>query len=348
MIKISKLGLAVCLVWVSLGSTQTALASSTSVLVSDLGNGLSVTTFSDPDGSVTKVASGITRDNLSRASKDLVSELGLPPRPATDAEFQIWLNDYSGSNSEAPTAQLSTSEDSKFTSIDNYNWGGYGAGTKDIVNTAYVAIKANFVVPQISPSCTNYPSYKVGAWVGLGGRNGSSNDLVQQGIGWCSIDKTVNKFTPWTEFAATESPRAFCNATNWQVNAGDVIYNNMSFQNSTNTAYFYMQDQTSGVKHSCSMTPPTGWSFNGNVGECIAEVPGQGNGALWLLSRYGTIPFTNCQIELGSNSTWYPIGSRSTSTQFNNISLIDNAPMQDTGALGGDNMSFTMTYLRSN
>ncbi|MFM7030476.1 MAG: G1 family glutamic endopeptidase [Micrococcales bacterium] len=313
-------------------------------------NGVDIVTTLSNDGQTTTIATGITRTVLEESTDQDLIKMGIPPRPTDAKAYANWLSDYADVNVSAETHIPLVAEPSSLSAFQTHfmpiteylNWGGYGVGTPDIVNTAYVAVKANFTVPAVSPSCTNYPDYGVGAWVGLGGRNTyNGNDLVQQGIGWCSPGN-VNKFVPWTEFAGTAAPTFFCNQSNWTLNTGDVIYNNMSFQSSTNTAYFYMEDQTTGVKHACSSNPPKGWSFNGNVGECIAEDPLPA-----YLSRYGQIPFSNCQVELGSNSTWYPIGNRSTVTRIDTKTSDSLNYLQSTGSLGSDNMSFVMTFIRS-
>lgn len=67
---------------------------------------------------------------------------------------------------------------------------------------------------------------------------------------------------PFTQFADTTTAHVFCGQTTWTLARGDIIYQNMSFQASTNKAFFYLEDQTTGVAHSCSATASTGWTAN--------------------------------------------------------------------------------------
>lgn len=276
-----------------------------------------------------------------RSNSEDLHAFGIPPRPSNSDDLDIWLEMYSQSNDDKPSPTLEVPESStEYASFYSGNWGGYLAGTLNVTNTSYVAVKANFKVPAVAQSCLTNPGYIAGAWVGLGGTNNSADDLVQQGIGWCNPNSAVNKWTPWTEFAGTQPPYPFCNYTNWSFNTGDIIYNNMSYQSSTDTAYFYIQNQTTGVAHSCSRSAPNNWGFNGNTAECIVERP---SGV--FLADYGTLKVTNCQVELGSTSTWYPIGQRSTLKEVINGYAPPGILYQDTGTLGADDKSFTMTFI---
>lgn len=309
--------------------------------VVEVQGGGSLTTFEFPDGSIMKVSSDINTETLMALNSDELQDLGIPPKPSLDAELSVWLEMYSKTNEQKPSLSIKIIEDATtFASIYSGNWGGYLAGTRLVQNSSYVAVKANFKVPTVAESCISQPGYIAGAWVGLGGTNNGADDLVQQGIGWCNPNNSVNKWTPWTEFAGTQEPFPFCNYTNWAFNTGDIIYNNMSFQASTDTAYFYMQNQTTGVAHSCSRTAPKNWTFNGNTAECIVERPGG-----VLLANYGTLKVTNCQVELGSNSTWYPIGQRSSVKEVLNGYAPPGILYQRTGSLAADDKSFTMTFL---
>lgn len=305
-----------------------------------LDNGVEIANFELPDGSEMRVATNVDETILLDASDHELEQMGIPARPTKEAEISEWLKMYSQTNLNLPETMEIPTED-----VPNYatyldSWGGYIAGTFGAVNTSYVAVKSNFTVPISTESCTANPDLAAGFWIGLGGVSSLSNDLVQQGIGWCTL-KTINRWVPWTEFAMSQRPMAFCGYSSWYFNGGDVIYNNMSYQNSSDTAYFYMQNQTTGVAHSCSRSAPAGWTFNGNVAECISErVPG------WPLADYGSVRFTNCQVELGSNSTWYPIGARSSVKQIITGNPTKGLIYQSTSVLGADDKSFTMTFIR--
>ena len=131
------------------------------------------------------------------------------------------------------------------------------------------------------------------------GANWASNDLVQQGVECgSSAVGSGSAYRPFTEFANTAPPVAFCGYSSWTLAPGDVIYQNMSFQTSQNKAFFYLEDQTSGVAHSCSRTPPAGWSLDLNTAGRIAEAPAG------VSINFGSARFSNARTELSSNSTW--------------------------------------------
>ncbi len=78
----------------------------------------------------------------------------------------------------------------------------------------------------------------------------------------------------------------------------------MSFQTSQNKAFFYLEDQTSGVAHGCSATPPSGWSWDLNTAEWIAEAP------TGTAINFDSVRFTNARTQLYSNSQWVTLGSQ--------------------------------------
>jgi hypothetical protein len=82
----------------------------------------------------------------------------------------------------------------------------------------------------------------------------------------------------------------------------------MSYQSSSNTAYFYLQDVTSGVAHACSSTKPTLWSFNGNTADWIVEGPEVQSGG--SIVNFGSVRFTGTAAQLGSNGSWVNLGTQ--------------------------------------
>ena len=176
-----------------------------------------------------------------------------------------------------------------------------------------------------------------GFWIGLGGWSSRTNDLVQQGIACGDPDLgSGSSYRPFTEFANTALPVDFCGYSSWTLPAGHVIYQNMSFQTSSNRAYFYLQDETSGVAHSCSATPPSGWSYNGNVAEWIAEAP------TGTAINFHSVRFTDANAELYSNSSWVTLGSQPITKTIagSSSSTYCIAP----GSIGSDSASFTDTW----
>jgi hypothetical protein len=67
------------------------------------------------------------------------------------------------------------------TNIDDSGWSGYEAGKPGVKNSTYVAVKADLTVPKITGTACSTTS-SVFTWIGLGGHDGTANDLVQQGL----------------------------------------------------------------------------------------------------------------------------------------------------------------------
>lgn len=241
------------------------------------------------------------------ASDAQLSEFDFPTRPDDPADLQMWTDAMSAFRSDdpptGPVEYLPLGQGTVYSSY-GYRWGGWVAGTWQEQSHHYIAIKGNFRVPN---DATCNTSNVTAFWIGLGGTANSNPSLVQQGMS-CG-DSTLgggSKYRPWYEFADEGVAKHFCSQpTTWQLNAGDVIYQNMSFQTSSNTGYFYFEDQTTGKAASCHDTPPSGWSWNLNTAEWIGEAPAN------QAANFNSIGFYNTRAELYSNSTWVTLGSQS-------------------------------------
>jgi len=160
-------------------------------------------------------------------------------------------------------------------------------------------------VPSNSVTCAL--SNNVGIWIGLGGTGGSypNDNLVQQGIECGNTNVgSGSAYRPFTEFANGQNPIAFCGYTTWTLPAGHAIYQNMSFQTSNNTAFFYVEDETSGVVHSCSRTPYSGWHWDQNTAEWEIEAP------TGTAVDFHSVSWSDVMTELYSNGTWVSLGSQ--------------------------------------
>src|SRR2546428_5394486 len=109
---------------------------------------------------------------------------------------------------------------------------------------------------------------------------------------------TRSAYRPFTEFANGQNPIAFCGYTTWTLPAGQEIYQNMSFQTSNNTAFFYIEDETSGVVHSCSRTPYSGWHWDQNTAEWEIEAP------TGTAVNFHSVSWSDVMTELYSNGAW--------------------------------------------
>jgi hypothetical protein len=306
--------------------------------VVQLQNGGSDTTYLLPDGSVMTVFtppqgfSPLTADNAT------LTALGFPERPAEGQGLTEWTTAMSAYRSDPPpTGSLSFTTDtspSPLVSGQPSNWAGYIAGTTGIHSHAYVADKGVFAVPSDLSSCqtTDPTSF----WIGLGGTY-SNNTLVQQGV---ECGDTTDLGTPasawkaFLEFANTETPKFFC-GYNWTLAGGDVVYQNMSFQTSSNTAYFYLEDETSGITHSCAKTPPPGWSWDLNSAEWV----GEGASPQFEAIDFGQVAFSDAMVQLDSNSTWVTLGSQIHTETYDGLN--SNFYCIAPGAIGSNQDSFT-------
>jgi hypothetical protein len=323
------------------GATDTeGVAIDVTPVTADLADGATETVYALPDGETIRVVTPppgfdpLTADDATLAAYDF------PARPSDLDDLADWTSAMADfETDEAPSGALHVEVDASaealFTTYYS-NWAGYIAGTLFTQSHTYVAVKGNLTVPTNTGTCSS--STSVGFWIGMGGTETvRSNDLVQQGVecGNSNVG-TGSAWRPFTEFANTAHPRAFCGFTSWTLAPGDVIYQNMSFQTANNKAFFYLEDQTSGVAHSCSATPPAGWSWDLNSAEWIAEAPAG------VAINFHSVHFSNTRAELFSNSSWVTLGS-----QPNNKTIQGDSSAYyciSPGSIGSDNASFTDTW----
>jgi hypothetical protein len=212
------------------------------------------------------------------------------------------------------------------------NWGGYTAGLLRQQLSTYVAVQTVFTTPSES-GCSD--ANVVGLWVGLGGTDNGADDLVQQGVECGDSDLgSGSAWRPFTEFANTYNPVNFCGLTNWAYPAGHTLYQNMSFEASPDQANFYIEDESSGDAHSCTVNAPSGWAYNGNTADWIGEAPA---GAA---ENFGSAGFSDAYAELGSNGSWVPFASQAYYNEW-----VDGDSTSDycitPGSVGSDDASFT-------
>jgi hypothetical protein len=277
-------------------------------VVTEFADGSTSTVYELPDGSVMTTVTPPPGFAPLEATAEELARYNFPARPSDRAELRDWKTAMAAYRSNEPPGEpLEVAVDPDAAGFATYysNWAGYIVGDLDAQSHMYVAVKANLKVPTNSGTCGS--SNLVGFWIGLGG-TAHSNDLVQQGIECGSLAVGPGSaYRPFTEFANTAPPVAFCGYSSWTLAPGDVIYQNMSFQTSQNKAFFYMEDQTSGVAHSCSRTPPSGWAWDLNTAEWIAEAPAG------VAVNFGSVRFSNARAQLSSNGNWVTLASQTES-----------------------------------
>lgn len=302
-------------------------------------------TYVLPDGSVLATVTPPEGFDPLLASDAQLAALNFPARPDQPGDLAAWQDVMSTFGSdEPPTGSLTVaaSGPTTFLTTTRYGtpWAGYTVGGWNTQSNTYVAVKTVFTVPSNPQTCSS--AYALGFWIGLGGTQTSGSnaghDLVQQGIE-CGVNTigTGSTYRAFTEFANDTLPIAFCGYAGWTMTSGRVVYQNMSFQRSTNTAYFYLQDETTGVAHSCSRTPPSSWHYNLSTADWIAEAPTGGS------PDFGAITFTDARAELGASSTWVTLGSQGNiSRTYDGVSA--SSYCIGPSAIGADDASFTDSY----
>lgn len=287
---------------------QTARVYPTTVTYPD---GSSPTTYTEPNGSSMEMITPPKGFDPLAADEKTLAAYGFPLAPTDPEDYEEWYAAMKAYRWSAPSTDAFDVPLGRPALEDAFGvspWAGWVAGTYGVQSHTYVAIRGNFRVPT-NTGTTCSTSNQVGFWIGLGGTGGSYpyDNLVQQGIecGNSHVGGAGSPYRPFYEFANTDWPKAMCGQTSWTVAPGHMIYQNMSFQTSTNKAFFYTEDQgASGQTFACSYTPPSGWHWNLNTAEWIAEAPA------YYSVNFGGVTFSNDRAELYSNSTWVTLGSQ--------------------------------------
>ncbi len=227
-------------------------------------------------------------------------------------------------------------------STASFNWSGYNAGTYEPNTPTYVAIDGESVAPVLGndSSCyTNGVLTGVSIWVGLGGTNTQSPGLVQQGIVDCGFGNPA--WYPFTQFPEQQAAsNYFCGYSTWTIPQGDVVLDEMSFVQSSDLAYFYLENVTTGVGHGCSDSPPSGWSFDGSTAEWITEQIWS-SGTSEGLAKYNSFSFHDDYAELDSNGDFVSLGSQSNNEYYTGC---PTSITQEPGAINSDQTDFSQYW----
>lgn len=276
--------------------------------ITHLAGGAARYTFALPDGETTVETPPPAGFHPLTASAAQLAKYDFPARPSGGTALQQWhtaMADYK--YSPTPARSLSVTITTTDMSVVASNWAGFSAGQRYTQSDAFVAVTADMTVPSAG-GCASEDK-PLGVWIGLGGTSGK-NDLVQQGI-ICGTNLGTG-WEPFHEFANTNYAVSMC-ASGLSINNGDTLYENMSYQTSSNTAYWYIEDLRTGQSDGCNTSAAgviaKGWGFDGNTADYIVEpVPGE--------VPFSTVHVSNALLEWGSTGDWVRFGTRPTTKWY--------------------------------
>ena len=131
------------------------------------------------DGSIMEVPVPPSDFDPFTASDVELEILGIPERPSDESDLKEWeslMATYS--NPSAPDVHDAgvSAATAKYGTMWGTSWGGYFVGASKTYSSKYVAVKGNFVVPNVYSACTG--QRRVAAWIGLGGIDGANTSSV--------------------------------------------------------------------------------------------------------------------------------------------------------------------------
>ncbi len=160
------------------------------------------------------------------------------------------------------------------TSIDSVSWAGYVVSG---ANGSYQSVSADWTVPTVKcVSGTQFASF----WIGLDGY--SSDSVEQTGIDADCSGGTVS-YSGWYDLYPA-SPVYFGNA----ISAGDSMSASVTFSGTT-TYTFVLADATADWSHTITKSAS-------GLARSSAEVVTQGPGPAGVLTDFGKITFTKCEV----------------------------------------------------
>jgi Peptidase A4 family len=212
------------------------------------------------------------------AANARLSEYGFPTRPATDTAAKRWaaqMRAWKGAVTPPPfLAETRASADTVYT----YNWSGYAVSGS---HGTYTHAEAWYIEPTYYGSACSTNAEVT--WAGLGGYNGSGDDLGQDGTGhgvpgmgnhqaWWEIVPGYN-IVPVNFYG--HSGYLFDASTRWLGNG----------------YRFYLYDYYSATTDAFDVSSST---YSGDSAEAVAERPTI-NGSFSDLSNFGTLTFSETQ-----------------------------------------------------
>jgi hypothetical protein len=192
----------------------------------------------------------------------------------------------------------------------SHNWSGYVIPS----TTPVTSVSGRFTVPTLN--CKHTPNAGQSEWVGIGGAQGSSGDLLQTGVrSDCISGAQVDHVGWWEEFPEN----AEVDFKNMVVSPGDAIQASVA-QNTNGSWTTRLDDLTTGVSGLMTTgtfygtvldSNPTVWVeeegsttgityAGGKTAEWIVEDFGRSDGSLVPLADFGTIAFTGLTTSLSS------------------------------------------------
>ena len=246
------------------------------------------------------------------ASAAQLAEYDFPPRPSSPADLATWQNEMSYATTPTvpnPSLGIGCSQNTTFV---NGSWSGWnGLNSSD---TNWVAVQGEFSQPA-SWGCAGDAE---SSWVGLGGgagATGGAGGLIQKGT---SIYEDPN--STYAPFYEVLNSVAVQKKYSWaypvfpgspSLPPGNGAYLDMSYDQSNTTAYFWIENTTTGNYLSTSWDVALGilqtgeQIYDGSTADWVDEWPSGSGG----MADYYQNNWSDAYAELGSTGGWQTLGS---------------------------------------
>ncbi|MBO0880946.1 MAG: hypothetical protein J2P17_11505 [Mycobacterium sp.] len=223
---------------------------------------------------------------------------GIPARPATGTELDDWLDEwgshYAGIGIGTPCRPITSNS-----AATSPNWSGEVA-TRGGYTEAY-----GTATYQPGSACATQPD-SYANWVGLGGGNGSSVRLLQNGF-WHSHGTGSYPFVEAINGLIDTSTIPF--ALGFSYSVGDRFNIATTYNTTTNTVQFGWHDITSGGTYVISLEVffvgsteyPASVFYDGSTGEAIDERGSIGQ-FFTTLRNFGTDTWTNATVRINGGA----------------------------------------------
>jgi hypothetical protein len=216
---------------------------------------------------------------------------GFPTRPSSAAALASWEQAARSYRQAAPVGMCETDRHNGLThTASSNNWAGGMTINGTTSTNTYDDATVRWTEPTFVSGCGT-SGYSI--WSGLGGWN-SNNGLQRLTQTGTDVSSGLNSVYVWWEMLTSAVGNPEVAFTGSSIAAGHSVYSDTDYAGGT--AYFFVEDETSGTYWSTSLSSYNGhaasYYYDGSTADAISEAPSNSSGIENLRKTTGTsIPY---------------------------------------------------------
>jgi len=239
--------------------------------------------------------------NPIEATDEQLKEYGFPNRPTNPDDLKSWDEEMRNYKSTPIPTMVKTQYKHQLNHYSNNGqenheiWSGI---ENRVAGSAISAVQGDFIQPAKNDSKNDTAE---SSWIGLGGDYLHSSDcLIQAGTSMRS-----DGYHLWWQYLNSNNNSGEIDLSGYTISPNDHIHLYVSYDDSTQQAYFFLQNGTNGQAAGFYQYLPRSLYYDGSSSEFIEERQTV-NGIPYDLAKYNTVSWTNCQTYV--NGSWNGAG----------------------------------------